>query len=166
MDKIQIYVTQFGLSAIVATVASECGVLGWLLLIVAAAMIIDFVAGMAASAKEAVEHPNDGRYGWNSRKGLIGIFKKVGCILVICVAMMVDFLIYKMSDFMDITLPLSTFFSTLVTAWFILNECLSITENAGRMGVKVPAFLTRVIAVLKGTVEEKGNMVNKETDKE
>ena len=30
------------------------------------------------------------------------------------------------------------------------------------MGVKVPAFLTKVIAVLKGTVEEQGNIINKE----
>lgn len=61
---------------------------------------------------------------------------------------------------------MTMFFSTLVTAWFILNECLSITENAGRMGVKVPAFLTKVIAVLKGTVEEKGNILKEDTEME
>ena len=93
---------------------------------------------------------------------MIGIFKKFGYILVIVASMIVDFLIYKLSGVLSVTLPMTMFFSTLVTAWFILNECLSITENAGRMGVKVPAFLTKVIAVLKGTVEEKGNIINKE----
>ena len=159
MDKIQIYATQLGLSTIIATISSECGLLGWLLLIVSIAMIIDFIAGMAASAKEAVEHPNDTSYGWKSKKGMIGIFKKFGYILVIFVAMMIDFLIYQLSGYLDMNLPMNTFFSTLVTAWFILNECLSITENAGRMGVSVPVFLTKIIAVLKGTVEDKADIL-------
>lgn len=162
MDKLQIYAAQLGLSTITAAIASKCGLLGWMLVAVAAAMVIDFLAGMAASAKEAVEHPNDEKYGWGSRKGMIGIFKKFGYILVIVASMIVDFLIYKLSAVLSVTLPMSMFFSTLVTAWFILNECLSITENAGRMGVKVPAFLTKIIAVLKDTVEDKGNIINKE----
>lgn len=166
MDKLQIYVAQLGLSTITATVASKCGLLGWLLLAVTLAMIVDFLAGMAASAKEAVEHPNDKSYGWSSKKGMIGIFKKVGYILVIFTAMLLDFLIYKMSGYLAMHLPIDTFFSTLVTAWFILNECLSITENAGRMGVKVPVFLTKVIAVLKGTVEDKGNILKQDIESE
>ena len=150
MDKLQIYAAQLGLSTITAAIASKCGLM---LVAVAAAMVIDFLAGMAASAKEAVEHPNDEKYGWSSRKGMIGIFKKFGYILVIVASMIVDFLIYKLSAVLSVTLPMSMFF---------LNECLSITENAGRMGVKAPAFLTKVIAVLKGTVEDKGNIINKE----
>ena len=97
---------------------------------------------------------------------MIGIFKKFGYILVIVASMIVDFLIYKLSGVLSVTLPMTMFFSTLVTAWFILNECLSITENAGRMGVKVPVFLTKVIVVLKGTVEEKGNILKENTEME
>lgn len=63
MDKLQIYAAQLGLSTITATIASKCGLLGWMLVAVAAAMVIDFLAGMAASAKEAVEHPDDDKYG-------------------------------------------------------------------------------------------------------
>ena len=92
MDKLQIYAAQLGLSTITATIASKCGLLGWMLVAVAAAMVIDFLAGMAASAKEAVEHPDDKSYGWSSRKGMIGIFKKFGYILVIVASMIVDFL--------------------------------------------------------------------------
>lgn len=166
MDKLQIYAAQLGLSTMAAAIASKCGLLGWMLVAVGAAMIIDFLAGMAASAKEAVEHPDDDQYGWSSRKGMIGIFKKFGYILVIVASMIVDFLIYKLSGILSVTLPMTMFFSTLVTAWFILTECLSITENAGRLGVKVPVFLTKVIAVLKGTVEEKGNILKEDIDTE
>ena len=119
MDKLQIYAAQLGLSTITATIASKCGLLGWMLVAVAAAMVIDFLAGMAASAKEAVEHPDDKSYGWSSRKGMIGIFKKFGYILVIVASMIVDFLIYKLSGVLSVTLPMTMFFSTLVTAWFI-----------------------------------------------
>lgn len=166
MDRIQIYTAQLGLSTMAAAVASKCGLLGWMLVAVTVAMVIDFVAGMAASAKEAVEHPDDKAYGWSSKKGMIGIFKKVGYILVIFAAMLVDFLIYKLSGYMGMKMPIDTFFSTLVTAWFILNECLSITENAGRMGVGVPEFLTKVIAVLKGTVEDKADILKESEEKE
>lgn len=162
MDKIQVYAAQLSLSTFAAAIASKCGLLGWMLLAVTLAMIVDFLAGMAASAKEAVEHPNDKRYGWSSKKGMIGIFKKVGYMFVIFVAMMVDFLIYKMSGYLAMKMPIDTFFSTLVTAWFILNECLSITENAGRMGVKVPGFLSKVIAVLKDRVEDKADLTERE----
>lgn len=162
MDKLQIYAAQLGLSTMAAAIASKCGLLGWMLVAVAVAMVIDFLAGMAASAKEGMEHPNDPAYGWSSKRGMIGIFKKFGYILVIVATMILDFLVYKLSGVLSVTLPMTMFFSTLVTAWLILNECLSITENAGRMGVKVPTFLTKVIAVLKGTVENKGNIINKE----
>ncbi len=47
MDKLQIYAAQLGLSTITATIASKCGLLGWMLVAVAAAMVIDFLAGMA-----------------------------------------------------------------------------------------------------------------------
>lgn len=167
MDKVQIYAAQFSLSALTGTIAAKCGVLGWMLLAVCIAMVIDFIAGMIASAKEAIDHPNDPNYGWSSKKGLIGIIKKFGYILVIFVAMIVDFTIYKLSGYLSITPPMNTFFSTLVTAWFILNECLSIIENAGRMGVKsIPKFLTNIISVLKGTVEDKGNVVTDQNERE
>lgn len=57
MDKLQIYAAQLGLSTITATIASKCGLLGWMLVAVAAAMVIDFLAGMAASARRQ----------WNTR---------------------------------------------------------------------------------------------------
>ena len=39
-------------------------------------MVIDYLSGMAASAVEALDHPDDKSYGWSSRKGAKGIAKK------------------------------------------------------------------------------------------
>ena len=41
-------------------------------------------------------------------------------------------------------------------AWFLLNEMLSIIENAGRMGVPIPEWLGKYIAVLKTRIDDKG----------
>ena len=42
----------------------------------------------------------------------------------------------------------------LTTSWFLLNEMLSIIENAGRMGADVPHWLSRYIAALKSKIDD------------
>lgn len=44
-------------------------------------MVIDYLSGMAASAVEALDHPDDKSYGWSSKKGAKGIAKKVAYLL-------------------------------------------------------------------------------------
>ena len=41
----------------------------------------------------------------------------------------------------------------MVAVWYILNELLSIIENAGRMGAYVPEWLMKYIAMLKGKID-------------
>ena len=53
-------------------------------------MIIDYISGMLAAKKEGMEHPNDAKYGWSSKKSIIGIYKKVGYILIVLVAISTD----------------------------------------------------------------------------
>ena len=40
-------------------------------------------------------------------------------------------------------------FGLLVVAWLIVNELLSILENAGRMGGEMPEILKKILAELK-----------------
>ena len=40
-----------------------------------------------------------------------------------------------------------------MAVWYILNELLSIIENAGRMGANVPDWLCKYIAVLKDKID-------------
>ena len=165
MDKLKIYVTEGSASAVVALAMARLGVLFYALLIFMVVMIIDFVSGMAASKKEALEHPHSKKYGWNSKKGMLGILKKFGYVLVVTVAIIVDFLILKVAGSIGIEMPASTFFGLLITVWFILNECLSIIENAIRMGVEgIPKFLTDAITVLKHSIEEKGEETDGKSD--
>lgn len=137
---------------------SKMGALGYLLLIFTITMILDYVSGIIASKKESIEHPNSKKYGWSSKKGTLGIIKKFGYIMIVFSTMLVDCMICKMAGCINVKMPTSTFFSTIIVIWFILNEILSIIENAGRMGVKnIPKFFTKLICALKNTVEKEAD---------
>lgn len=110
---------------------------------------VDYFSGMLASKKEAVEHPNDKKYGWSSKKSVIGIYKKIGYIITVLVALSTDYLIYSLLEKIGIEYHIKTLFGFLVTIWFIINELLSILENVGRMGVVLPQFLRTVLVELK-----------------
>lgn len=117
-------------------------------------MVVDYISGMLASKKEAVEHPNNKNYGWSSKKSLIGIYKKLGYILMILVAVSTDYIIYAFLGKMGIEFQLKTIFGFLVTIWLIINELLSILENAGRMGAKLPKFLHNILSELEQAVDD------------
>lgn len=116
--------------------------------------IVDYFSGMLASKKEAIEHPNDKRYGWSSKKSIIGIYKKLGYILTVLVALSTDYLIYALLGEIGVEYQIKTLFGFLVTIWFIINELLSILENAGRMGAVLPQFLQNVLSELKKDIND------------
>lgn len=126
-----------------------------MLMILFILMIIDYISGMWASKKEAIEHPDDENYGWSSKKSVIGIYKKLGYIVSICVAVSTDFIIHKYFQELGYEQPQETAFGILVSVWFVINELLSITENAGRMGAPLPKFLKTVLAQLKCNMDNR-----------
>lgn len=144
------------ISGAAAWIFSKIGVLMYVIIVLACAMAIDYITGMLASKSEAIDHPENPEYGWNSRKGAKGIIKKVGYLCVIAVAMMVDYIILRVAAEIGMTIELKAFFGILVTIWYLLNEALSIIENAGRMGAPVPDWLKQYIAVLKNKIEQQG----------
>ena len=148
------------ISFILAFLSDRLGILFPVLCVLMGAMIIDYLTGMLASKKESLEHPNDKNYGWSSKTGALGIIKKVSYLCVIAVAMMVDYIITVISTYLSISMPFTVFFGLLVAVWYLLNELLSIIENAGRMGGPIPEWLRTYIAVLKDKID------NQDYDKE
>lgn len=145
---------QGALSAAGAFLSAKLGILFPVLLILAAMMVVDYISGMAASKVEAIEHPDDPAYGWSSKKGAKGIAKKVGYLCIIAVAMVVDYLTLKVASALGIAVTAKAIFGLMVTVWYILNELLSIIENAGRMGADVPDWMCRYIAILKRKIDD------------
>lgn len=143
---------QVCVTGLVAYLSQKLGVTFYLLGILLCLMVIDYLSGMAASAVEALDHPDDKSYGWSSKKGAKGIAKKVAYLFVIAVGMVIDYVIIQTSGVLGFNLP-NTMLSLLVTVWYMLNEALSITENAGRMGAPVPEWLMKYIAALKSKID-------------
>ena len=143
------------LTAAGAWISAKLGILGPVLLILSGLMVVDYVTGMLASKQEAIDHPDDPAYGWNSKKGAKGIIKKVGYLCIITVALAVDYIILHVSGSMGLPISTKAFFALLVTVWYVLNEMLSIIENAGRMGAQVPDWLCKYIAVLREAIDHK-----------
>lgn len=148
------YITiQAAATAAIAWLSARLGILLPVLCILLTAMVLDYITGMLASKREAMEHPDDPAYGWSSRRGAEGIIKKVGYLCIIAAAMIVDYIILSVAAQAGIEIALKAFFGLLVAVWYILNELLSIIENAGRMGAPVPDWLAKYVAVLKNKID-------------
>ena len=148
------YITiQAAATAAIAWLSARLGILLPVLCVLLTAMVLDYITGMLASKREALEHPDDPAYGWSSRRGAEGIIKKVGYLCIIAAAMIVDYIILSVAAQAGIETALKAFFGLLVAVWYILNELLSIIENAGRMGAPVPDWLSRYVAVLKNKID-------------
>ena len=118
-------------------------------------MIIDYASGMLKAWVNAE---------LSSKIGLKGIAKKVGYLLVVCVAGVVDWLITQGMGQVGIHISIDYCFGLIVTIWFIINECISILENLAILGVPLPKFLTSAVHKLKVAVDSKAGTENTEED--
>lgn len=115
---------------------------GWtqLLTTLCICMIIDTLTALAVSAMG--KSPKSDKGSLSSSAFVNGCFKKIFSLLFIIVAHRIDLLTGN------------EYFKTSVSIGFILNEILSIIENAGLAGVKWPPAVTKMIDVLKKESEE------------
>lgn len=153
MKREYVIAIQGALAAAGAFLSDKLGILYPLMCLLFAEMFVDYVTGMLASKREAIDHPGDPSYGWSSKKGAKGIIKKMGYVCVIVAAMILDYVIVATAEQLGFNMPTTAVFGLLVVVWYLLNEMLSIVENAGRMGADVPAWLCNYIAVLKNKID-------------
>lgn len=115
---------------------------GWtqLLTTLCICMIIDTLTALAVSAMG--KSPKSDKGSLSSSAFVNGCFKKIFSLIFIIVAHRIDLLTGN------------EYFKTSVSIGFILNEILSIIENAGLAGVKWPSAVTKMIDVLKKESEE------------
>ena len=99
-------------------------------------MGIDYLTGliMAGVFHNSEKTPNGAL---ESQAGWKGLCRKGVTLLIVLVA-------YRLDLVMG-----SNFIRDAVVIGFIANETISIVENAGLMGVPIPAVITRAIDVLK-----------------
>ena len=105
---------------------------GWssLLSILLTFVVLDYISGVAAAAKEGK---------LKSDIGLWGIAKKIMIFGIVAVAHLIDTALGELHLFRDMAI----FF-------YLANELLSLIENAGRIGAPVPPALRQAVEVLRG----------------
>ena len=107
-------------------------------------MGVDYVTGLiVAGVFHTSEKTENGTL--ESRAGWKGLCRKGVTLLVVLVACRLDLMMG------------SNFIRDAVVIAFVANETISIIENAGLMGVPIPAVIVKAIGVLKKKAESDGS---------
>ena len=93
-------------------------------------IIMDYITGVAAAFKTKT---------LRSSVGFEGLMKKGAVFLIVILAVQLD----------RITGNAAGVFRTSSAFFFIANEGLSVVENVGEMGVKLPGFITGALTKLR-----------------
>lgn len=103
-------------------------------------MIVDYVTGLiiAGVLKKSYKSCNGGL---SSKVGFQGLFKKVFMFVACFIAAQADILFN------------TNLFLAAIVSGFIINEIISIVENLGIMGIKIPAPIQAAIDILKKQAE-------------
>lgn len=104
-------------------------------------MAVDFVTGLIVAGVFKKSGKSESG-ALQSKAGWIGLCKKVGTFLLVLVAHQLDKAVGL------------NFVRTATIIGFIVNELISIVENAGLMGLPVPTALAKAIEVLKTKAEK------------
>lgn len=99
-------------------------------------MAVDYATGLIVAGVFHRSPKSDGG-ALESRAGWKGLVRKGVTLLVVLVACRLDVMLGV------------TYIRDAVVIAFIVNESLSILENAGLMGVPIPAAITKAIELLK-----------------
>jgi toxin secretion/phage lysis holin len=110
---------------------------GWssLLSILLTFVVIDYITGVSAAAKEGK---------LNSEVGAWGIVKKVSIFAIVAIAHLID---RALGD--------SHLFRDAAIFFYLANELISVLENIGRLGAPIPPGLKQAIEILRGKSGDK-----------
>lgn len=100
------------------------------------AIVIDYISGLIKAYECRV---------LSSKIGFRGILKKVGVLLVVMLAVLIDRVTGETGAI-----------RTLVIYYFVANEGLSIIENAGKAGLPIPHSIKEALEALKRQGDKDG----------
>ena len=140
-------------AAVCAALTALWGWFGWLVVAWIVCMIIDYATGSAAALRAGK---------WSSKTARDGIWHKLGSVVAVIVAAILDTVIgHLLGNMPGVELPFTytVLLCPLVVIWYILTEAGSIIENAGALGAPIPAWLTKMIAALESKVDQAGDQL-------
>ena len=121
-------------------------------MLLVACNIIDYITGLLAtpSREEKV----------SSYKSIQGIIKKIAMWLLVVVGAIIDELIIYSIDTIGLSVPFTFLIACIVSIWLICNELISILENIADIGIRLPAFLQKIVYYIKDQAELKVDIEN------
>ena len=137
-------------AAIVAFFTAMGAFLGWkgvMLLAWVLVMALDYLTGTLAAC-----HGGE----WCSATAREGFWHKGGMIAVVAVAMIADWIMVLVAEYIPIGIQWPGVIMPMVLAWYIITELGSILENAVKMGANVPAWLIKLLKTSANIVESAG----------
>lgn len=140
-------------AALLGALTGLWGWFGWLVIGWVICMVVDYITGSAAAAKQGQ---------WSSSMAREGIWHKAGMIVVVIVAAGADLLIALVLENIPVVqLPFtySGLICPIVLVWYGVTELGSITENAVAMGAPVPGWLTKLLQVSKDAIDNAGEQL-------
>lgn len=142
-------------TAVITFITTLIGYAGWAVVLWLIAMVLDYITGTWA----AMAHGE-----WSSAVARQGLWHKLGSIVAILVAGLVDIAISVVVHLdlgFDMPFDYKTLILPLVALWYALTELGSIVENAEKLGAPVPQWLVSKIAALKGAADDTGENKSK-----
>ena len=118
------------LAAICTAIGFLFGSADGLIIALVVLIVMDYISGVIAAVVEKR---------LSSEIGAKGIAKKVFMLLIVAVANIVDINVIGEGHVLR----------AVTVVFYIANECISLIENAGRLGVPVPKKLLDVLAQLR-----------------
>lgn len=127
-------------NVIAAALGAACGFL-WgelngMLIALIVFIVFDYISGLMSAAKNKC---------LSSSVGFKGILKKVGILIAVAVAHILDVYVLKIDGVL----------MTMTELFMIANEGLSILENLGEVGVRFPAALKNALEKLRDNNDKK-----------
>ena len=137
-------------TAIVTFFTALGAALGWkgiMLVAWVGVMLLDYISGTFAACKSGE---------WSSAKAREGLWHKAGMIIVILVSGIADIVMEIACQNLNLGIAYTGLLLPLVLAWYIITELGSILENAVKLGVKVPDWLTKMLKISLKAVDTMG----------
>ncbi len=133
--------------AVISFFTALWGWVGWLGIILAICMLLDYLTGTAAAKKTGT---------WSSQVSRDGRWHKLSIFVAVLVAGLLDIVLgIIVNNIPGLELPFvyTVAFTPVVVVWYIITELGSILENSGKMGGYQPKWFKQAISALKDQLD-------------
>lgn len=153
-----VIMAKVALAGLVTMAAQIWGKIGWLIVLWAAVMVLDYITGTLAAFRAGI---------WDSTVARDGLWHKGAMITVVLVAALFDLSIKAITGSAGITLPLDVLALPMVLSWYVITELGSILENAIKMGAQnVPEWLKKGLKIVSDAISDAGEKAVRKKDGE